>query len=435
MASSNPSSEPHGTADRRAQKSAAGGPGNAADPSLSENSLTTSVQATLPPQRLLSMDTYRGFVMFLMAAEMLRLSQLAKNFPGSRLWEWIDFHNSHVAWTGCSLHDLIQPSFSFLVGVALPFSLASRKGRGQSILRMTLHAFVRGALLVLLGVFLRSTGREMTRWTFEDTLSQIGLGYPILFLLGLASFRIRWIALAVILVGYWAFFAAYPIPGPEWSRAAANVSTEWSHDFSGFAAHWNLNANAAWNFDRWFLNLFPRESEFLGNGGGYSTLNFIPTLGTMLLGLIAGQWVRDTPGKPALLRLLISGIVCLLLGYGLHLSGLCPSVKKIWTPSWTLQSGGWCFLMLMGFHAVTDVIRLRFWAWPLAVIGMNSIAMYCMVHLISGFIQSSLKIHLGSKPFLVLGEPWEATLRGAATLGTLWLILLWMYRRRLFLRL
>lgn len=384
---------------------------------------------------MLSMDTYRGFVMFLMAAEMLRLSKLAASFPGSRFWELIDFHNSHVAWTGCSLHDLIQPSFSFLVGVALPFSLASRRSRGQSVFRMTLHAILRGVLLVLLGVFLRSQGREMTRWTFEDTLSQIGLGYPFLFLLGFASGRIRWAALVVLLAGYWSFFALSPLPGPEWTREAAGVATDWAHDFTGFAAHWNLNSNAAWKFDLWFMNLFPREAAFIGNGGGYSTLNFIPTLGTMLLGLIAGQWLRDQPGTPALNKMLLSAVCCLAAGYALHYAGVCPSVKKIWTPAWVLQSGGWCFLMLAGFHAVNDVLRLRAWAMPLAVIGMNSIAMYFMVHTISGYIQAALLTHLGTRPFLVLGETYEATLRGAAVLFTLWLILLWMYRRRLFLRL
>jgi heparan-alpha-glucosaminide N-acetyltransferase len=401
---------------------------------------TGAVVVVSPPQksgavRLLSMDTYRGFVMFLMAAEMLRLSQVAKHFPGNPIWQLIDFHNSHVAWTGCSLHDLIQPSFSFLVGVALPFSLAARRSRGQSFIRMLLHAVLRGVLLVLLGVFLRSQGRAMTRWTFEDTLSQIGLGYTFLFLLGFMSVRLRWGALIGILVGYWAFFATFPIPGPEWTREAANVNPEWAHDFKGFAAHWNLNANAAWDFDQWFLNLFPREDVFRGNGGGYSTLNFIPTLATMILGLIAGQWLRDQPGGSALRRMLAAAAICLALGYALHLSGICPSVKKIWTPAWVLQSGGWCFLMMAGFHAVTDVAGLRRWAFPLMIIGMNSIAMYVMVGTISGYIQASIQTHLGAAPFQIAGEIWEPTLRGAATLLTLWLILLWMYRRKLFLRL
>src|SRR5437762_11963804 len=83
-------------------------------------------------RRVVALDAYRGLVMFLMMAELLQLPRLAHHFPGSAFWQVVSFHTQHVEWTGCSLHDLIQPSFSFLVGVALPFSVASRLARGQS---------------------------------------------------------------------------------------------------------------------------------------------------------------------------------------------------------------------------------------------------------------------------------------------------------------
>ena len=135
------------------------------------------------------MDAYRGLVMFLMMAEVLHLRRVADALPESGFWRFLADHQSHVPWTGCSLHDLIQPSFSFLVGVALPYSIASRTARGQSQLRMTLHAFWRALVLILLGVFLRSIGNSQTNWTFEDTLTQIGLGYGALFLLGFRPVR------------------------------------------------------------------------------------------------------------------------------------------------------------------------------------------------------------------------------------------------------
>ena len=97
-------------------------------------------------------------------------------------------------------------------------------------------------------------------------------------------------------------------------------------------------------------------------------------------------------------------------------------------------SGGWCFLFLAGFYAVLDVIGVRFWAFPLRVIGMNSIAAYCMAGLWEGFIAQNLTIHLGKEPFAVIGHPYEPLLHGAAVLLVLWLILFWMYRRKLFLR-
>src|SRR5690348_2147001 len=101
-------------------------------------STTTSAPAkSALPARLGSLDAYRGLVMFLMMAEVLELRRVARALPGNGFWAFLAHHQSHVEWVGCSLHDLIQPSFSFLVGVALPFSLASRKARGQSPARMT----------------------------------------------------------------------------------------------------------------------------------------------------------------------------------------------------------------------------------------------------------------------------------------------------------
>src|SRR5207249_1162000 len=118
-------------------------------------------------------------------------------------------------------------------------------------------------------------------------------------------------------------------------------------------------------------------------GGGYATLSFIPTLGTMVLGLFAGDWLRRDGSHVAKLgRLTVAGLVCLAAGWALDVTGVCPSVKRIWTPAWTLDSGGWCFLSMAGFYATIDAIGQRWWSFPLRVIGMNSIAAYCMAHLI-----------------------------------------------------
>jgi predicted acyltransferase len=387
------------------------------------------------PKRLASIDAYRGFVMFLMMAEVLHLGQVARAHPNSPVWQLLAFNTSHVEWVGCSLHDLIQPSFSFIVGVALPYSVASRQARGQSTRQMLLHALGRSLLLILLGVFLRSIGRDETNWTFEDTLTQIGLGYPFVFLLGLCSSRTQWIALAAILVGYWAAWALYPLPGPGFDYPRVGVPADWPHHAVGFAAHWNKNSNLGAAFDQWFLNLFPRSEPFVANRGGYLTLSFIPTLATMLLGLIAGGWLRRPLGARERLRqLALAGVVCLAVGAALHGSGVCPLVKRIWTPTWVIYSGGWCFLLLALFYGVLDWAGWQRWAFVLLVIGMNSIAAYCMAHLFEEFIAGSFQTHLGADVFHLAGKTYEPLLRGAAVLSVYWLILFWMYRRALFLR-
>jgi predicted acyltransferase len=380
------------------------------------------------------MDAYRGFVMLLMVAEVLHLSRVAAAHP-NWFWQLLAYHQTHAAWYGCSLHDLIQPSFSFLVGVALPYSLAARLAKGESKPTMFRHAAWRALMLILLGVFLRSVGKLQTNWTFEDTLTQIGLGYLFLFALGFCSLRTIWMALALILIGYWLAFVLYPLPPPEFDYTAVGVPAEWPYHASGLAAHFNKNSNLAWRFDTWFLNLFPREQPFTHNGGGYATLSFIPTLGTMLLGLIAGRWLRaELTERAKLQRLVTAGLACLALGLILHYSGICPSIKRIWTPAWTIFSGGWCLLLLAGFYSLIDVLGYRRWAFPLVVIGMNSIAIYVLAHLIDRFIIASFRIHLGQQVFNVFGEGYAWLLSGGAVMLVFWLMLYWMYRRKLFIR-
>jgi len=389
----------------------------------------------LPTQRLTSLDTYRGFVMFLMVAEVLHLARVYEFFPDSAFWRFLAHHQSHVAWVGCSLHDLIQPSFTFMVGVALPFSIASRIVKGQSRAFMTLHALWRALVLILLGIFLRSLHAEQTYFTFEDTLTQIGLGYWFLFLLGFRPVRDQYIALGVLLFGYWLAFALYPAPGPDFNYEAVGVPKDWPNLASGFAAHWNKNSNLAAAFDQWFLNLFPREKPFVYNGGGYLTLSFIPTLGTMILGLFAGQVLRSGRSSMAKVQwLAAAGAIGLISGLLLDWLGLCPLVKRIWTPSWTLFSGGWCFLILGGLYLIIDVWGIKRWTFFLVVIGMNSIAIYCMSWLMDGFILDSFRIHLGPNAFKIFGDAYETLLSGTAVIAVFWLILFWMYKRKLFLK-
>jgi predicted acyltransferase len=384
--------------------------------------------------RNVAVDAYRGLVMLLMMAEVMQFSRVSQALPGNWFWSFLAFHQTHSDWAGCSLHDTIQPGFSFLVGVALPYSIASRLAKGGAFGRMFGHAVWRSFLLIALGIFLRSLHSPQTYFTFEDTLTQIGLGYAFLFLLAFRPQRWQWIALAAILVGYWLAWALYPAPGPGFDYQAVGVPAGFQHNYSGFAAHWNMNSNLGNAFDQWFLNLFPRTRPYVGNSGGYLTLSFIPTLGTMILGLIAGQWLRASAPRIPMKRLLAAGAIGVVSGLALHYSGICPVVKRIWTPSWTLFSGGLCFFFLAVFCWLTEVKGWRKWAFPLVVIGMNSIAAYCIAHLFDGFIGSSLKTHLGADAFKVFGQAYEPLVHGALVLLMMWLLLFWMYRRKIFLR-
>lgn len=390
--------------------------------------------ASVQGERLLSLDAYRGAIMLLMASSGLGLGQVAQHFPESAVWRFLAAQTEHAAWAGCTLWDIIQPAFMFMVGVAVPWSIAHRRARGQSAGQLFGHALWRSAVLVLLGVFLTSAWSKQTEWSFNIVLAQIGLGYPFLFLLAFTRPRSQWLAALGILAVYWLAFALYPLAPAGFDWASVGVPADWPY-LSGFAAHWEKNWNLAAAFDRWFLNLFPRETPHLFSRGGYQTLNFVPALATMIFGLLAGQLLRSAhPLRSKVLWLVWAGLAGLLLGQTLAWLGWCPLVKRIWTPSWAIYSAGWVTLLLAAFVAVVDWQGLKCWAFPLAVAGLNPIALYCMWQLLPGFIRGSIKTHLGHHVFESLGTVYAPVLERLAVLLVFWLVLLWMHRRKIYLR-
>jgi predicted acyltransferase len=121
------------------------------------------------------------------------------------------------------------------------------------------------------------------------------------------------------------------------------------------------------------------------------------------------------------------------MGWGLDAAGICPSVKRIWTPAWVLFSGGWCFLLLALFSALLDTGLPGGWGFPLKVIGANSIAAYVMAHLIRRFIVQSFKTHFGADVFSYWPR-YEPLVSGFTVLVVYWLILFWLYRRKVFIK-
>lgn len=381
-------------------------------------------QGEVSSQRVMSIDAFRGFVMLAMASSGLGFATLAKPENVQKLTDagvtipawllnFLAYQFDHVEWSGCSFWDLIQPSFMFLVGVALPFSYSRRASEGHSAAAQFRHVLWRSFVLVALGVFLSSNWSKQTDFTFVNVLSQIGLGYPVLYLLRERSLRAQFAVTAIILVSYWGWFANYTIPSaqrddlhavlversPNILKDVKRPELECSQ-FDGFGSHWNKHVNAAAEVDRKLLNLFPREGEpfqgqkFWINRGGYQTLNFIPSIATMLLGLMAGTVLRSSQLDGEKVRwLLKAGAICFGVSMALDTSiwpiaipkcdwHFAPIVKRIWSPGWAVFSSGWTFWMLAAFYWVIDMRQWRRWSWPLMIVGMNSIAMYVMAQLI-----------------------------------------------------
>lgn len=386
------------------------------------------------PARLLSLDAYRGAVMILLAVNGFGLAALAKD-SDSAVLKWLGFQTSHPEWIshfkliGFALWDMIQPAFMFIVGVAVPYSFAKRSALGQSRGKLVAHAWSRALFLILLGVFLTSVRAKETQWIFTNVLCQIGLGYPFLLLLAGRSPRVQILSGAAVLVVTWLAFALYPVPEANAAAAAAGETGK----LSGFFGHWSIHTNVAAAFDQWFLNLFPRSAPYEGNPGGYTTLNFVPAFVTMLAGLMCGELLRDESVAPSakIKRLLLSALVMLGIGAILGLT-ICPIVKRLWTPSWMLFSGAYVTALLAAFYWSIDLKGWKRWTFPLVVAGLNPLALYVMGQLSKGWTLAQLKIHL---PGFVFSGPTGPVLEALLPALVFWLIVWWMHRRRIYLRL
>ena len=420
-------------------------PAPAPEPAPQPVADTPSAPIPLATERLVSLDAYRGLVMVLMISAGLQIGKVVQTFDQTpelagrktALWQFLAFQTDHVRWVGCSLWDLIQPSFMFMVGAAAPFSLASRRSRGQPFWWMLLHAIIRSVLLVLLGVFLVSHGAR-TNWTFDVVLTQIGLGYTFLFLLAWCKPKWQLAAAFGVLLLYWAAFAVYPKPPADLDPTRVGLPEDWQR-LGGFASHWDRNTNLGAAFDRWFINLFPQANgkPFEYNYGGYVTLNFIPSLATMIFGLLAGELVRSrrlTAG--AKFGIMIgAGALGLALGWVLGWSSICPVVKRIWTPSWAIYSAGWAFLMLSLFYVVIDVAKLKAWSLPLVVVGMNSIAAYCMSMMLKPWVRETMQRHFGPRIYrFPFGQVYAPMVEAGFFLLFCWAVCWWLYRKKFFIK-
>jgi heparan-alpha-glucosaminide N-acetyltransferase len=374
--------------------------------------------------------------MLLLFAEALRSCVVAEALPTSAFWSFVCQQQSHAEWAGWHLHDIIQPTFTFLVGVSMPLSIERRRARGDSDRALMAHAVRRAVIFVVLGVAVLSMHPRFIVWKLEDTLTQIGLGYAFVFALALAGPRWWRGALVVILLGVWLAFAAYPVAGPEFDFAAVGVTPQWlqQHGFSGWASHWQKNANIAHAIDVRFLPPFPGNAVYF-SPVGLTTLNFVPTMATMILGLSAGRALSaEGPSAPRLRGLLIAGAVCVASGVALDVSGLCPMVKSLWTPSWVLFSGGMCFVLIAALHWLVDLKGYRRAAFVLTVVGANSIAAYLLHHLYRAVSWGALRRLFGEAPFLVFGPAYQPILYGLSVMLLLWLVLYALHRAGWHLR-
>ena len=368
-------------------------------------------QATFAPpvERLASLDAFRGFVMlWIIGGEglMAGLAALGHN----RIVEAFVYELSHTPWQGLRFYDCIWPSFMLMVGVSVPLSFVKRS-LTQTYHQQLTHAAKRAIVLFLLGS-LRESVLMGSPYLIElsSALQPIAIAYFVAVLVVRKSWRFQAALAALILTVYGLVLALIPAPG------IAGGSYQFNHNL----VHWvdiALLGQAHW--DRW-----PYAKEGWG-----TVLSTIPTISTTLLGLLIGKLLISSRSKETKAKFIASmGLLCVAVGYGI--SPLVPVVMKMWTTSYGLMSAGWACLMFLFFYWLMDIRGYRNWAFPLRVIGANAIFIYMF---------SSL-IHLGSivdvfTRGIARVLPNSGLLfQQLAILAVEWLILFWMYKRRIFLK-
>jgi predicted acyltransferase len=366
-----------------------------------KSNVTESSKIPPPVKRLISLDTFRGWTMFWIVGGgslMTGLAALGHNF----LIDTIVYQLDHTPWQGLRYYDLIWPSFMLMVGMSLPFSYAKQIQR-KTHQQITLRVLKRVAIIFFLGSIRESVSLNQPFLVeLSSALQPIAIAYFFAFLLVQKSWRFQIITTAGILVGYALLLAFVHAPGIQ-------------------AGTYAINHNLVTFVDRFILG------RTLEEGWG-TILSTIPTIATTILGLLIGRLLlTDRPPQKKLLIIAIIGFSCVIAG--LALNPIIPMIMKLWTTSYGLASAGWSCLLFALFYWIIDIRGAQRWAFPFVVIGMNALAVYMgrtLVPLdkIVGIFSESIAQHLGT-----FGSLFEAI----AVLIVEWLILYWMYKRKIFL--
>jgi predicted acyltransferase len=352
-----------------------------------------------PSARLTSLDVFRGFTMFWLVGGKAFVVAAA-SLCG---WEFVSYQLSHSDWEGVRYYDLIWPSFMLMVGVSLPFSFAKRHVT-QSRLRITRGVWRRAALLFLLGSLRESlsTGAPMLV-ELSSALQPIALAYLVTSYLVERSVKLQIAAAAGILLGYALLLAFVPAPGVP-------------------AGTYEKGRNLVTAVDWAVLGRSHPE-------GWGTVLSAIPTVATTILGLLLGQ-VLMTGARThrKMLTIGLTGLGCLILGAAI--SPVVPVIMKLWTTSYALITAGWACLVFLLFYWITDVWQKQRWSFPLVVIGTNALAAY----LLPTIIPVRRIVGIFTKPVAATLGVYGPVFSAAAVLLASWLILLWMYKRKIFLK-
>jgi predicted acyltransferase len=316
----------------------------------------TEVDGKPYPARLMCLDVFRG----LAVAGMIIVDN-----PGSD--DKAYWAIKHAEWNGWSPADFIFPSFLFLVGVSMVFSFSARLRRGETRPQILLHALRRSLILIAIGLFVNASpivGLDLHTWRFEGVTQRIALCYFAAAILVLWSNRRgQLIALAALLLGYWAILRFVPVPG-------LGVP---GRDIPFMDPDRSI---VAWLDRKLFMGHL-----YDGTRDPEGIISSIGGIATTLIGVLTGWWLRTERSRTTIaIRMLLFGILGLIAGEVWNV--WFPINKHLWTSSFVLFTGGFSLAFLALLYWILEIKQWRgAWTMPILVFGMNAIA---------GFVADSL---------------------------------------------
>jgi predicted acyltransferase len=367
-------------------------------------------QPATTSQRLYSLDALRGFDMFWIIGGEEIIHAMAKA-SGNSFWGGFANELTHPDWNGFHFYDLIFPLFLFIAGVATPYSVGRELEKGKDKSQLLLRIIKRGLLLVLLGIIYNNglQIKPLAEIRFGSVLGRIGLAYMfanIIYLYTKQLGQIIWFC--SILIGYWLLLKFTSAPG-------------------FLPGDLTMEGNFASYVDR---TIMPGKL-YLGIHDPEGLTSTIPAIGTGLLGILTGTFLKNNPmsQQKKVIYLFITGVVFVALAHVWDLD--FPINKNLWSSSFVLNVGGYSMILLSVFYYIIDVLGYKKWAFFFKVIGMNSILIYMSGAFINWpYMTNGFFKWVGQ----LIGDPYGAVAMAICFVLAEWAFLYFMYQKKVFLR-
>ena len=359
------------------------------------------------PNRISSIDFYRGLTMFLLVGESSHLYGKLESINNGFI-NFLGIQLSHHEWHGLHFWDLIQPYFMFIVGVSIPFAVANRLKKGDSEKSIMMHAFKRAFLLLLFGWALYCIGPGKIVWRFQNVLAQLSVTYMVAFLIRNRSYFFQISFTIIILLIYDLAYRFFPVEG-------------FNHPWVPYE-----------NLGSWANN----KIEGVEKASIWASINAISTTAHTVWGVLCGKLLlSDKTARKKVQILIIAGISALIIGYSLDLLNVTPIIKKIATSSFVFASGGWAILTLVLFYWLIDVRKLFATGYNMfKVVGMNAIFIYLFFEVGANNLLAKIFLPFSNVLFSWSGEMAASIVNSIIIWAAMWYLCYWLYKNKIFIK-